>query len=408
MTNVFKVYQSGLQAFEKENFAEAIELLEAYCQQGANSQSLEYDRACKTLVKAYQAVQEIDKAIALCQELTQSKKPQVRFWAQRWLEQLSAQQEIIGSGTKNTDATNQLPTNGSQPDLEKEHRQPQPSLTPEQANRLLIEGRNALRSKQYPQAIQALEQFSQGVDALHPEYYQVQMWLATAYQQNHQLQAALALGQKLATIENPTIQAWTTQFLQSLSVLIATETVSQIASSQTVVSTRKENPPSSRKNTPESAESGFKLQNLSEFKSFCRNTLKSDLQEFEKKRQSALQALIVVGTIICVVLTVAMTLAPKVLGAISLYQSIIPENICQEFEQLPSEKQEEYVASISEGQLSVSEFSIGCQKSQFSFNNLQSFLLIFAVFLIIFVGCLWSWAIFYSVQTEMYERGFKS
>lgn len=408
MTKAFKVYQSGLQAFEKQNFSEAIELLEAYCQQGSNSQSLEYARACKTLVKAYQAVKEIEKAIALCQELTQSKRPQVKSWAKRWLEKLSEQQETTGSGTEDADLTNQLPTNGSQPDLEKGHCQTQPQLTPEQTNRLLIEGRNALCSKHYPQAIQALEQFRQGVDTLHPEYYQVQMWLATAYQQNHQLQAALALGQKLAAIENPTIQAWATKFLQSLSVVVATETVSQIASPQNIVNTRKENPPSNSKNTSEFSETGFQLRSLSEFKNFCRSNLKSDLQEFERKRQSALQALIVVGTIIFIVLTVATTQAPKVLSSISLYQSIIPENICQEFEQLPSEKQEEYVASISEGQLSVPEFSIGCQKSQFSFRNLSSFLVVFAIFLVLFIGCLWGWVIFYSVQTEMYERGFKS
>ncbi|WP_299403089.1 DUF3137 domain-containing protein [Acaryochloris sp. IP29b_bin.148] len=382
----FKEYRSGLQALENQDYAEAVQRLEIYYQASPKPESLEHYQACKALVKAYEQVNEIDKALVLCEELAECKKPNIRSWAKRWQEKLANKAAAAEEPTDTEiDSNDQTITPKAEP------------LTPAAANQLLAEGRDALRNQQFAQAILVLQQFCQGSDLLHPDYYQAQMWLATAYQKAGQLQQATSLGQTLA--ENPTTQAWAEKFLQSLSVLAATQAVMAVQSPSMPTQSITELPQSQ----PE--EPVFKQRSLTEFKDFCRQNLVDDLKEYEKKRKSALKALSIVGIVISVILIVILNLAPgvfmRVLNAPSPTASQCRQ---QEFTSLRRSRGLQFRNSPTTPQ-AYTQAQNNCKQSGV---KLQSLLVVSAIFLMGLLGCLWSWAIFYSVQTEMYERGFKT
>ncbi len=80
--------QNALQALRERQYAEAVILLEEFCQGEARPQSQAYLQAQMALVKAYQQNGQLEQAIALCQTLTQNQNLQVQTWAQQALPQL--------------------------------------------------------------------------------------------------------------------------------------------------------------------------------------------------------------------------------------------------------------------------------------------------------------------------------
>ncbi|MEH1896663.1 MAG: zinc metalloprotease HtpX [Nostoc sp.] len=83
--------QSGLDALKDKRYQEAVELLEQFCRDCADgranasgeSDSSDYLSAQMWLIKAYQAIGEIEKAKILCQRLMMSENPQARSWAEQ-------------------------------------------------------------------------------------------------------------------------------------------------------------------------------------------------------------------------------------------------------------------------------------------------------------------------------------
>lgn len=317
------------------------------------------------------------------------------------------------------------------------------------ANRLLSAGREGLRSQQYLQAIEALEQFQLGAETQHPDYAQAQMWLATAYQKEGQHGKAQALGQQLSTASSPTIQAWAQKFLQTL------ETAASTAAQNRDISTTAETL-ASEKHTE------------TEFRTFCRQNLLDDLKEYEGRRHSALKALAFGGAAVSALFAVLVTQTPKVLkwtpvhvpyisnrmcrsafdtsGVLerlsaegwprryeaaymqfqtacqdalsqgdsrtsSHYSFEIPPKICRDASvasQLPAASTVENLAvTPEEYQRAYLTLQTACEDRQFSESNFRWTLFIIALFLAGLLFCFWSWAIFYSVQTEMYEYRFK-
>lgn len=392
----FKEYRSGLLALEKQDYPEAVQRLENYYHANPKPGSLEHYQACKALVKAYDQVNELDKALAICQELTECEKPNIRSWAKRWQDKLSNKaaaiaEEALAASTE--EEVNTVPADGPIPE---------PSAAPlslTDANQLLSEGREALRSQQYGQAIHALEQFRLGGDASHPDFYQAQMWLATAYQKAGQLEQAKSLGTILA--DNPATQAWAEKFIQSLSLLVATEVVTgmQAAAKADSVSA------ASSQGSPEKP--FFKHRTLAEFKDYCRQNLVEDLKEYETKRQSALKALAIVGAILLIILILILTQVPQVFQSLPLFP-IPTEGECIRDMITSGLGQKLSNADDGTAEQLFFDFILKCQEPRFSFPNFRSLLLVATFFLFGIIGCLWSWAIFYSVQTEMYERGFKT
>lgn len=83
--------QAALEALRQQRYAEAVMLLEEFCQAVPESQSQEILQAQMTLVKAYQQNRQLEPAIALCQQLTQSQNLQVQAWAGQALPRLQRQ-----------------------------------------------------------------------------------------------------------------------------------------------------------------------------------------------------------------------------------------------------------------------------------------------------------------------------
>jgi Zn-dependent protease with chaperone function len=73
---------------------------------------------------------------------------------------------------------------------------------------LLQAGVEALKQQRFADAVQALTAFCQQTTSRSKEYYQAQMWLVRAYQENGQPDQAIALCQQLATNEHPQVKAW--------------------------------------------------------------------------------------------------------------------------------------------------------------------------------------------------------
>ncbi|MEH2079584.1 MAG: zinc metalloprotease HtpX [Nostoc sp.] len=75
--------QSALDALNQKRYQEAVELLEQFCRDCAEHNSSDYLSAQMWLIKAYQAIGEIEKAKGLCQKLIISENPQARSWAEK-------------------------------------------------------------------------------------------------------------------------------------------------------------------------------------------------------------------------------------------------------------------------------------------------------------------------------------
>lgn len=191
---------TGLEALKQGRYQEAVELLSQFCQGCANPRSKEYVQAQMGLVKAYQGIGQIQRAITLCQQLASHSHPQVSSWANVALQQLA------------TAKTTQTPPVRSEASAAS---QPQPS---ENLVFLFHAGQAALKQRKYAKAVQTLEAYCQHcqVDASSQEYAQVQMWLVKAYQFTDQLEQAIALCQTLAAHQEPQVQTWAQETLTSL------------------------------------------------------------------------------------------------------------------------------------------------------------------------------------------------
>ncbi|HEY9807551.1 MAG TPA: tetratricopeptide repeat protein, partial [Candidatus Obscuribacterales bacterium] len=77
--------QAGIEALKQGRYSEAINLLETFCRNSSLTESKEFLQAQMWLVKAYQRVEQPEKAIALCQQLSLHENPQVHTWAKQTL-----------------------------------------------------------------------------------------------------------------------------------------------------------------------------------------------------------------------------------------------------------------------------------------------------------------------------------
>ena len=83
--------QQGMAAYKKMQCDRAIKLLEEYVNGSANVQSRNYMQAQMTLVKSYKETKAIQKAIALCNQLSTSENFALKSWASKALPKLKEQ-----------------------------------------------------------------------------------------------------------------------------------------------------------------------------------------------------------------------------------------------------------------------------------------------------------------------------
>src|SRR5512139_3432311 len=73
------------EAIQQQHYAEAIPLLEVFCQTHAGSTDKDYWQAQILLAKAYQATGQSKQTVALCRQMINSGHPKVEAWAQQAL-----------------------------------------------------------------------------------------------------------------------------------------------------------------------------------------------------------------------------------------------------------------------------------------------------------------------------------
>ncbi|GAA6617926.1 DUF3137 domain-containing protein [Scytonema sp. NUACC26] len=236
---------------------------------------------------------------------------------------------------------------------------------------LLTRGYEALKLKQYAEAVYVLEQFCQKVELETQHYFQAQRCLVKAYLGNGQLESAIALCQQMANSEHKTTQIWGQQFLTTLQL-----------NNQKVISKvfEKSTSPSEDTSQEESSlvsenhiEARFKLRSLTEFKRFCQENLLNDLRFFEDKRiqvfnSIAIGGVIFLGTLFCFVL-----FFPVILSHLNSLEYWLDINI---------------------------------YKLQLSIPTV--FIILFFNYLVVLFFVCWIWIAFYSSAMETYGSGFKS
>ncbi|MHC5598217.1 MAG: molecular chaperone DnaJ [Nostoc sp.] len=79
----------GMTACKEGRYPKAIKYLEDYCQGSTDRNSKDYIQAQMWLIKVYKIVGQLERAIALCQLLSNHTHPQVQTWATKTLPMLS-------------------------------------------------------------------------------------------------------------------------------------------------------------------------------------------------------------------------------------------------------------------------------------------------------------------------------
>jgi hypothetical protein len=82
--------ETGIAALQQQQYQEAIGSLEAFCHDCATQSQLgrDYLRAQMHLISTYEQQGQRDRALTLCQNLTQSANAQVQIWAEQKLKSL--------------------------------------------------------------------------------------------------------------------------------------------------------------------------------------------------------------------------------------------------------------------------------------------------------------------------------
>ena len=106
--------QGGLKALKERRYSEAVQLLEEFCQSSSEHSSQKYIQAQMSLARAYHSNGQFDKAIALCQKLSNYANPQVSNWAKQALISLKPKQQQTSEQFNQPEST-QTPTNPESP-----------------------------------------------------------------------------------------------------------------------------------------------------------------------------------------------------------------------------------------------------------------------------------------------------
>ncbi|MDZ7964486.1 MAG: DUF3137 domain-containing protein [Nostoc sp. DedSLP03] len=345
---------SKLLEYKKYNLA--LQELENFFQKNTESNTKEYLYAQVLLLDAYLYNGHFDKAINLCQELSNSKHQTTQILAQYYLAEIFPE-------AKSTEQKSLLNS-------------PKSSLTPAQATELLNTGYEAITKKCYPEAIQALIYFFQAASPDTKEYLKAHKLLIKAYQGNGQINHAIALCQQLLINEHEPTRKWARQLLFTD---LFTDNIIDIDVSATLLnpteSQVKLQPPSENlPEEPEPAIEKFTPKTLKEFKVFCQENLLSELKVFESRRKQVLLS-IVIAHLLFLSLGIALL----------IFFPVISSNI-----------------EVSNGNTLF--FQIGFLKILIPF----TFIILFFNYLVVVMLITWFWILFYTSAFETFSTGFQS
>jgi Zn-dependent protease with chaperone function/outer membrane protein assembly factor BamD (BamD/ComL family) len=244
MNSQLNLLRSGIAAIHDQQYAQAVEALEAFCRDNTSLKPNEYFEAQRWLIKAYQRNGQVDLAIYLCQQMTDSPNAQTRSWAKsnlEWLQEESGTKtdlsgiqppELDNSAAPSTSTQGERSANkdfipltsasfdagADAQDLAQIQANPDPSklLPADEVAKLLKDGQKALKMGRYGESIEQLERLCGGVESTHKDFAQAQMSLVKAYDGGEQQARAIALCRQLTTSEKEYVQVWATQFLLKL------------------------------------------------------------------------------------------------------------------------------------------------------------------------------------------------
>jgi hypothetical protein len=105
MTSELNLLRSGISAMYKHEYDRAVEVLESFCRQNTASKPSEYFEAQRWLIKAYQRSGQVDLAIYLCRQMTESTHQQTRTWAKSNLDWLQEESKLPTANIGNVSTT---------------------------------------------------------------------------------------------------------------------------------------------------------------------------------------------------------------------------------------------------------------------------------------------------------------
>jgi Zn-dependent protease with chaperone function len=241
MNSELNLLQAGVSAMQKQQYSQAVEALEAFCRNNTGLKPNEYFEAQRWLIKAYQRNGQVDLAIYLCQQMTDSPNAQSRSWAKsnlEWLQEESGSKTDLAGAKPPTLDNTTVPSTATRyanedfipltaasfdqgsdsQDLAQIQGNPDPNniLAADEVAKLLKDGQKALKMGRYAESIEKLEQLCGGVESTHKDFAQAQMSLVKAYDGGEQPDRAIELCRQLTASEKEYVQVWATQFLLKL------------------------------------------------------------------------------------------------------------------------------------------------------------------------------------------------
>ncbi|WP_375477692.1 DUF3137 domain-containing protein [uncultured Nostoc sp.] len=268
---------------EYKNHNLALQGLEKFFQNNPEPNTKEYLYARVLLLDAYLYNGRFDKAINLCQELSNSKHQTTQILAQYYLAEIFSEakptaQKLSLNSTKS-------------------------SLTPAQATELINTGYEAITKKRYQKAIQALKIFCQAASPATKHYLLAHKWLIKAYQENGQINQAITLCQQLLINEDEATRKWARQLLFT-ELFTDNIDVSATASNSKESEVKLQPPSETLSEEPKPVIEKFTPKTLKEFKIFCQKNLLSELKVFEYRRKQALLSIITIHLLFLFVLII--------------------------------------------------------------------------------------------------------
>ncbi|MEH2434457.1 MAG: DUF3137 domain-containing protein [Nostoc sp.] len=231
----------------QKNSKLALQGLESFFQNNAETNRKEYFYARVLLLDAYLYNGHFDKAISLCQELSNSKHQTTQILAQYYLAEIFSEAK----------PTKQKPSLNSS----------KSSLTTAQETELINTGYEAITKKRYKKAIQALNIFCQAASPATKHYLLAHKWLIKAYQENGEINHAIALCQQLLINDDEATRKWARRLLFT-DLFIDNIDVSVTTPNPTESKVKLQSPSKTLPEEPEPPIEKFIPKTLKEFKVF--------------------------------------------------------------------------------------------------------------------------------------------
>ncbi len=257
-----------------------VETLETACE-SLKFNTKEHLYAQVLLIEAYHLNGQSKNAIALCNQLLDSKHYVTRLLANQYLSSLSQHQS---ERRRNTENNTKL-------------------LTSREASVIYQQGYNALIDKNYAEAFEIFEKYCESALPGTREYLQASKYLINFYQNSGEFEQATSFCIKLITSKHKPSHRWARELLYTDLFRetppdnpIETSKIDSVENRNSSLYIEKVKTPiveTQPQNSISTTSKSFRLKSLDEFKQFHKQNLLKYLRVFEARRKQALATIIV-------------------------------------------------------------------------------------------------------------------